>query len=171
MSMSDQPDPVKQNILDWCKEDHMKCEDVSDKNPQFAFCIQIGTQIVIYKKPKLLDRIFVQSQITVNPKHTKLIKSKPDLEKKLMIGLPTLATQFDVSISFDATKDNELTGIRIYKTHFHSSISKADFLALITRHQPVYNVILNQLRQELGFESQQAEAQQKFSDSDNPLAG
>jgi len=35
--MSNQPDTVKENIMDWFKEDSISFTDISEKNPNFTW--------------------------------------------------------------------------------------------------------------------------------------
>lgn len=62
--MSAQPDPTRQNIIDWCQEDNIPSISDDAKNPQFVWAIGVGaTRISVYKIIQIPDRIYFQSQI------------------------------------------------------------------------------------------------------------
>jgi len=150
MSMSDQTDPVKQNIIDWCKEDNLKCVDESSDNPKHVFALSVFDSVSIYKQSHLPDRIYIQSQYPITEENKELMNKKPEIAKNIKTNLPKLASQYDVHVNFGEEK-NILTRISIYKIHFHSTISKADFLRLFLRVHQVSNSIITQVSGELGL--------------------
>ena len=174
MSTENQQDIVKQNIIQWCKDDNIPCEDVSSKNHQFAWGLAIGKpETIIYKQPHLPDRIYIQSQITITPEHQELINTTWTLQKKndMLLNLRMLAVQYDINMNFQEDSNGKLIAISSFKIHFHSSIKKANILKMFIRVQSIHIVILNQLSKALGIEMKQLQAQQQSSDSSNPAIG
>jgi len=170
---SHQSDITKENIINWCKEDNIPCNDESSLNPQFTWSLTIGDPaIIVYKQPHLPDRIYIQSQIKIAPEHQTLIKDTWNVPKRntFVVKLQSMAANLDVNMNFKFDKDGIMTSISSFKVHFHSTISKADFLQLFLRVQGIHRVLLNQLIIELGLELQQ-EQQKGQAGSDNPLSG
>ena len=151
-------DPAKNNIMGWCKADHLKCVDESLNNPTFSWAILVGDEVMIYKQPHLSDRIYIQSQITISPEHQTLIETKPDMKNNLMLNLTTNATNLNIGINFQIV-EGKLKGVNLSKVHFADTISKADLLRNFLRVQQVHQTILNQLRSTLGLEFQQSKVQ------------
>jgi len=169
--MSNQPDPVIQNVIDWCKEDNIDCVDDSSKNTTLSWLLTINKNVIIYKQPEQPDRIYIQSQINISKNHQEMITKWNQTKKNdLILKLQTLVAQFDANIQI-IQEETTITKIVLSKVRFHSTISKAEFLELYVRTDTIHGTILNHLRHSLGLELQQSQAQQKHSDSDNPLAG
>jgi len=139
MSMSSQqPDITKENIMNWCNDDNIQCVDESTSNPQFTWSLAIGNPaIIVYKQPHLPDRIFIQSQITISPEHQTLIRETWNVPKRngFAVKLQSLGVQLDINMNFGFDRDGIMTSISSFKVHFHSTISKADFLKLFLRVQ------------------------------------
>jgi len=170
--MSENQDVVKQNIMNWCSEDKIECIDESSRNPSFNWLLSIGDpKILFYKQPHLQDRINAQSQIIVSPEHQTMIEGWNATKRNDMVfKLQTIATQYDISMNFQKEGD-KITMINSFKTHFHSTIKKSDFLELFIRVQNIHMNLLNQLRLSLGLELQQLQSQQQSSESSNPAIG
>ncbi|MCH7967095.1 MAG: DUF2299 family protein [Thaumarchaeota archaeon] len=166
--MSENVDPVKQNIIDWCNEDGIQVLDQSDANPQFAWSVLLTKKVMVYKQPNLLDRIYVQSQIDVSPKHQTLIRNNQQIRNNLLLQLPAMASQNDINLTFRINND-VIEGISLFKINFHSTISKADFLRLFLRVEQIHSSVLNQLRTTLGLDLQQEQQRQQVG-SENPLS-
>lgn len=149
--MSSQPDPIIQNIIDWCQEDNIRSVVDTTTNPRMIWAVNVGAGIIVYKQQQLLDRIYFQSQINFAEIHRTLVNQTWDVSQRnaMMFNLKKLAAQFDVLMNFQLTND-ELTGFHTYKIHHDFTISKADFLEKFLRVQAVHDVILNQLNFELG---------------------
>jgi len=172
MNMSNQPDPVMTNIIDWCQEDNIPCENQSAQRPNVLWVLKIGNlAITIFKLQQLPDRIYVQSGISLNGNHRTLVNQTWKVAQKndMMMKLKMLATQYDVNMNF-VMNGNNLNSFSTYKIHFHTSISKADFLSLFMRIQTIHEIILNQLNLSLGIATQQLQASQDAG-SENPLSG
>ena len=170
--MSNQNDPVKQNIIDWCKADNIPCEDNSATSPKSLWALKIGNYAVTIHKPSnSLDRIYIQSGISLNPDHRTMVNQtwQPEQKNDMMMKLKMLATQYDVNLNF-GMDNNDLISFSTYKIHFHTSISKADFLSLFIKIQTVHEIFLNQLNLALGIATQQLQASQDAG-STNPLSG
>jgi len=171
--MSEQPDIVKTNIIDYCKEDNIKCTDISAENPNFLWILNIGgTSIVVYKLKKLPDRIYVESQIKFSPEHTTLFNEtwNPQQKNDLLLKLQTLAVQLNVNLTFlkDRKDKNIVTTIKTDKIHFHSTVSKAHFLELFNRMSMIHSNIKNQVSLALNVGLVQTEQQTKSDEFDNP---
>jgi len=131
-TMSNQPDPVMTNIINWCQEDNIPCEDTSTNLPNVLWSLKLGTQAVsAYKLQHIPDRIYIQSGITLNPNHQTLVNQTWEQAQRndMMMKLKMLSAQYDVNLNFRMNDEN-LTGFATFKIHFHTSISKADFLSL-----------------------------------------
>ena len=170
--MSEQPDPVMTNIINWCQEDHIPCENQSSQRPNVLWVLKIGNlAITVYKLPQLPDRIYVQSGISLNDNHRTLVNQTWEVAQKndMMLKLKMLATQYDANMNF-VVNDNNLNSFSTYKIHYHSTISKADFLSLFMRIQNIHEIVWNQLNSSLGLATQQLQAIQDAG-SENPLSG
>ncbi len=171
-TMSNQPDPAMTNIINWCQEDNIQCVDTSANRPNVLWSLRIGTlAITVYKLPQILDRIYVQSGINLNPEHQTLVNQtwQQPQRNDMMMKLKMLATQYDVNLNF-GMNGNNLISFSTFKIHFHTSISKADFLSLFIRVQTIHEIILNQLNLSLGLATQQLQASQDAG-TENPLSG
>lgn len=166
MSMSD--DQVKQNIMKYCDDDGIKCVDSSANKPNFEWSLDLA-KISVYKQKKFPDRIYIQSTIIFG-ELGKLLDT-PQKKNNLMITLKSfaLANEFNLDFSFDEKQN--LTGILSYKIHYHSSISKADFLTLQLRITDVQDILFNQLTNLLGTETKKLKAQQENQNKENPAIG
>ena len=74
------------------------------------------------------------------------------------------------NINLDLIKDSKgkITGILLYKVHYHSSISKSDFVPLQLRVRNIQEILLFRLGALLGTEVKKLQAQQKTDSSTNP---
>jgi len=170
--MTNQPDPAMTNIINWCKEDNIPCEDHSAKLPNVLWSLKIGSQSVsVYKLPQTPDRIYVQSGIKLSSVHQTLVNQtwKQSQRNEMMLKLKMLATQYDVNMNF-VMDGNNIISFATFKIHFHTSISKADFLSSFLRISSIHEIILNQLNLSLGLATQQLQASQD-ANSENPLSG
>jgi len=170
--MTNQPDPAMTNIINWCKEDNIPCEDSSAKLPNVLWSLKIGTlSVSAYKLQQTPDRIYVQSGIVLNPNHQTLVNQtwKQPKRNDMMMKLKMLSAQYDVNLNFRMNDEN-LTGFATFKIHFHTTISKTDFLTLFLRVSSIHEIFLNQLNLSLGLETQLLQASQDAS-SVNPLSG
>jgi len=161
--MSDQPDPVGQNIIDWCQEDNIQSSGGAETT-QIVWSRHIGTRgISVYKLTRFSDRIYFQSTINFSEIHRTLVNQTWNESKRgvMMFNLKKLVAQLDILINFRLNND-ELTGFHTYKIHYHSTISKADFIEKYLRIQSVHDIVLNQLNLELG-EALQSERQNQDS--------
>ncbi len=163
--MSTQSDSLAQNIIDWYQKDDIPCINESANNPKLTWILKVGKSIVIYKRPKFDDRIFIQSQIKLSAQHRTLVNQTWDANQRnnMMFNLKKLVAQYDVNMDFQMNSD-ELLGFNTSKTHFYSTISKADLFEKFFRVQNIHEVILNQLNIELGIALQSSHKNQS---SDN----
>ena len=60
----------------------------------------------------------------------------------MVFKLQTIATQYDISMNFQKEGD-KITIINSFKTHFHSTIKKSDFLELFIRVQNIHMNLLS----------------------------
>ncbi len=149
--MSNQPDTIIQNIIDWCKEDKI-VNSGGKEQPLIGWSINVGRQgISVYKLIKFPDRIYFQSTINFSEIHRTVVNQKWDEKKRgvMMFNLKKLVAQLNVLLDFQLNND-ELTGFNTHKIHHHSTISKADFIEKYLRIQSVHDIILNQLNFEIG---------------------
>ncbi len=170
--MANQPDPVMTNIIDWCREDNIPCEDNSARLPNVSWSLRIGTLAVsAYKLQQIPDRIYIQSGITLNPNHQTLVNQTWEQPQRndMMMKLKMLSAQYGVNMSF-GMNGNNLISFATFKIHFHTTISKADFLTLFLRVSSIHEIFLNQLSLSLGLATRQLQANQDAS-SANPLSG
>ena len=159
--MSNQPDPVKQNIIDYCQEDNIPCADPPNV-PNSSWLVllgQVGNQITVYKSTRYDDRIYFQSQIGFSEVHRTLVNQTWNAQQRnnMMFNLKKLAVQYDVNLNFQMNGD-EIVGIKTFKIHFHSAISKSELLEKHMRLESVHIIFLNQLNIELGIAIQQNRA-------------
>ena len=171
--MSAEQDVVKENIIQWCKDDKITYNDMSKNNPNFSWVIGIGkTSIIIYKAPQVSDRIFVESRIKLAPEHEKLVNEDwaPGKKTNMILKLRTLSVQLDFNIAFTTKEKDKITETKSNKIHFHSSIKKADFLQLFLRVSNIHDHILTQVSALLQTEVKQLQAVQDAG-SENPLSG
>lgn len=170
--MSRQEDVIKQNIINWCREDNIDCVDTSTDNPQFTWSLRLGgASITVYKQPRFPDRIYIQSQIRLASEHQTLVNQAWQIQQKnnMMLNMKKLSVQYNVNMDFQTNEDN-LLGFNTYKTHYHSSISKADFLEKFISLQEIHFVILNSLNMELGIANQMIQTNPN-SGTENPAIG
>ena len=170
--MSENQDPVRQNIIDWCQTDNIPCVETSQNNPNFTWSFSLGpTAITIYKQPQLTDRIYIQSQIGLSPEHQTLVNQTWQIPQKntMMINLKKLAAQYNINMDF-RMNGNDLLGFNTFTIHFHSSISKADFLEKFIKLQGIHDIILNSLNVELGIATQMTQTNTN-SGAENPAIG
>jgi len=156
MSMSDQPDPVKQNIVDWFQEDSITCKDISDKNPSFTWILEVGTQatVLIFKLPNYPNRIYFRTMTNLISEHVKLLAEDAKKKGSIQFKIHTLAVQLEVNPTFKNDDKEQFNAIWISKIHYNSSIKKADLLEKFVRIQQCQNVVLNNLNKELGISIQ-----------------
>jgi len=162
--MSNQPDPMKQNIIDWCAKDNIPCV-VPPNVPKTSWLLtlgQVGNQITVYKSTMYDDRIYFQSQIGFSEVHRKLVNQTWNAQQRntMMFNLKKLSVQYDVNLNFQMNGD-EIVGIKTFKIHFHSTISKSELLEKHMRLESVHIILLNQLNIELGIAIQQNRANEK----------
>ena len=153
-SMSTQPDPVKQNIVDWCQEDDIACVIAHDV-PNFAWVLQLGRvghTITIYKTTQHDDRIYIQSQISFGVTHRTLVNQTWNAQQRnnMTFNIRKLAVQYDCNLNFQLNGD-EVIGINTFKIHFHATISKSELLEKHVRMESIHLILLNQLNIELGI--------------------
>ena len=157
-------DPSKNNIKGWCKSDKLKCVDERLNNPNFAWTLLISDQVMIYKQRNYPDRIYIQSQINIALEHQALIESNLEIKNNLLLNLPATAASLDIHLNFQNI-EGKITGLSIVQIHFAATISKADMLRNFMRVQQIHRTVLNQLRNELGLELQQAQAEKTKPDA------
>jgi len=159
--MTTQPDPVKQDIIDWCTEDNIHCVVASDV-PSVTWLLslgQVGNSITVFKSTTYDDRIYFQSQIGFSDAHRTLVNQTWNAQQRntMMFNLKKLAVQYDVNLNFQPNGD-EIVGIKTFKIHFHSTISKSELLEKHIRMESVHIILLNQLNIELGLAIQESRA-------------
>lgn len=156
--MSNQPDPVKQNIIDYCQEDNIPCTNPPNvPNSSWLLTLgRVGNQITVYKLTMYDDRIYFQSQIGFSEVHRTLVNQTWNSQQRnnMMFNLKKLAVQYDVLLDFQMNGD-EIAGIKTFKIHFHSTISKSELLEKHMRLESIHIIFLNQLNIELGVAIQQ----------------
>jgi len=146
-------DIVKTNIMDYLNEDSITFEDISDKNTNFTWILQVGKQtpVLIFKLPAFPNRIYLRTTIGLAPEHVKLLAEDDTKKGKTILKIHTLAIQLDVNPDFKNDKKKQLHQIWFNKIHYNSSIKKADLLEKFIRIQQCQNVLLNHLNIELGI--------------------
>ena len=88
MSMSAKSFPEKDNIIQWCKDDGLSCDDISAKNPTFAWCLELGSpKVIIYKLSTLPDRIYFQTNTGLAPEHVKLLDEDASKKGNLILKI------------------------------------------------------------------------------------
>ena len=87
----------------------------------------------------------------------------------MVLNMKKLSTQYNVNMDFQMNGDN-LLGFNTFKIHYHSSISKADFLEKFIRIQGIHEIILNSLNIELGIATQIVQTNPN-SGTENPAIG
>jgi|APSaa5957512535_1039671.scaffolds.fasta_scaffold33622_4 hypothetical protein len=149
--MSSQHDPIKQNIMDWCQQDGIRCVE-APANPQMVWGLIIHSQVTIYKITQHPDRIYFQSSINLAQVHRTLVNQTWDNNQRnmMMFNMKKLVGQLNVLLNF-IHNNEELVTFHTYKIHCHETISKADFLEKYLRIQAVHEIMLNQLNIELGI--------------------
>ena len=157
--MSNQPDPVKQNIIDWCNADNIPFEDKSSEYPSMDWTLMIMKRVAVYKQKRFSDRIYFHAGFNFAPEHKTLIDGNNQLRNEIILQIPLLLCQMDVTSKIEGTGNN-ITGISLSKVHFHSSIKKADFLSLYTKVFQVFQALLNQLSIKLKVTLQQLQQNQ-----------
>ncbi len=67
-------DTVKQNIMDWFKEDSISFTDISEENPNFTWILQVSKSpsVLVFKIPQFPNRIYFRTITTLRPEHVKL---------------------------------------------------------------------------------------------------
>jgi len=168
--MSNQPDPVIQNIVDWCQEDNIPCTVANNPEPPFAWVVtlgRVGQIITIYKTTNHNDRIYVQSQIAFSEAHRTLVNQTWNAQQRnnMMFNLTKLAVQYGVGLNFQQNAD-EIIGVNTFKIHHHSTISKAELLEKYIRIESIHMVFLNQLNLELGVALQQNRENESSGNAD-----
>lgn len=143
-NMSAQPDPVRQNIIDWCNEDNIDCVE-STTNQNMAWNLMINTgRVAVFRPTRFSDRIYFQSGINIAPQHQTLIANNGDIRNKILLQIPSLIIQLDHDPRVFQT-DTTITRLNITKIHFHTTISKAMLLSMSNRLLNVHQLVLNQL--------------------------
>ena len=101
MDMSTEQDSIKQNIIDWCREDKIQCVDKSSEDSQFTWLLSIG-KIILYKQPHLQDRLYFQFQIKLAEIHRKLVNQTWNINQRnsMMYHLKKLGVQYDINLDF-----------------------------------------------------------------------
>ena len=169
--MSTQSFPEKDNIIQWCQDDNIPCNDLSARNPRFSWCLEVGNPaIVIYKQSHLPDRIYFQFTISLAQQHVELLANNQNKRSETVLKMQSLITQYDAHLNINNNNQTQINGFSINKIHFHTTIKKADFLTLLLRTQLIFNNFLNHLNLELGVSTQLQQAESSTS-SENPLAG
>lgn len=167
--MTEKPDPVIQNIIDWCQEDNITCVLAPDAH-SFTWVLtlgRVGQNIIIYKQPHLLDRIYLQSQINFSEIHRTLVNQTWTAQQRnsMTHNLKKLAVEYDCNMTFQQNGD-EIIGINTNKIHFHTTITKSELLEKYIRMESIHGVILNQLNIELGIAVQRSRQDESSGNSD-----
>jgi len=142
--MSNQPDPVRQNIRNWCNADNIPCVD-GNQSPNMDWCLMLNNRrIAVFKLTRFADRIYFQTGINVAPAHQQMIRENNQIRNNILLQIPTLIIQLghDPRIT---QANNTITVINLSKIHFHTTISKAEFLSIVSRLINVHQLVLNQL--------------------------
>ena len=144
-------DTVKQNIMDWFKEDSISFTDISEKNPNFIWILQVSKSpsVLVFKIPQFPNRIYFRTITTLRPEHVKLFSEDETKKNNLTFKIHTLTIQLDVNPTFSNNDKKQLSEIWINKIYYNSTIKKADLLEKFTRIQHCQNVILNHVNREL----------------------
>jgi len=101
-------------------------------------------RIVIFKLTRFPDRIIFQSGINIATEHQQMIAGKPQMRNEILLQTPSLIVQLDHQPTITQV-NNTISVITITKTHFHTTISKADFLTKSIKLRNVQQVVRNQL--------------------------
>lgn len=154
-----QPDPLIQDIQNWCQEDVIPCTVLQNPPEALAWSVtlgQSGHQISVYKTSKFDDRIFFQSGITFNEQHRTLVNQTwTALQRDNMSSnLRKTAVMFGASLDFRLNND-EVLGINTFKIHHDSTMSKADFIETFLRVESIHLVMLSELNIQLNVAMQQ----------------
>jgi len=149
--MPDEPDTVKQNIMDWFKEDSISITDISEKNPKFTWILQVSKSpaVLVFKIPQFPNRIYFRTTTTLRPDHVKLFSEDETKKQNFIFKIHTLAIQLDVNPTFPNNDKKQLSEIWINKIHYNTTIKKADLIEKFTRIQHCQNAILNHINREL----------------------
>jgi len=156
MSMSNQPDPVKQNIMNYLNEDSITFEDISERNTSFTWILRVGnvSPVLIFKLPNFPNRIYFRTITTLAPEHVTLLAEDATKKQNIILKIHTLAVELGTNPHFRDNADNQLNEVWINQIHYNSSIKKADLLEKFVRVQQCQNVVLNNLSKELGISIQ-----------------
>ena len=142
--MSNQPDPTRQNIIDWCNADNIPCVDAT-QNPNMDWCLMLNKRkIAVFRITRFPDRIYFQSGIDIAPQHQTLIAENNQIRNDILLQIPSLIIQLDHDPRITQA-NNTISSVNISTTHFHTTISKADFLSIVSRLMNVQQLVLNQL--------------------------
>jgi len=157
--MSNQTDPVKQNIIDWCNADGIQVVDESSKIPDCEWFLVALGNTMIFKLKKFSDRIYFQSKITISKNHQKIIADNQKMRVGLVLQIPTIVLQMDASCAIEQN-DTTITKVITSKVHYHSTIKKADFLTKLAKVQDVHTNLLNRLSVQLQTTAKQLQENQ-----------
>ena len=160
-------DTTKDNIIKYCKEDNIPCVDSSSKNPQFVWSLDVNG-LTVYAKPEFPQRIFIQSQIMFGDLEKTVNEWNEAKKNNFTIELRTFALLHNINLDLIKDSKGKITGILLYKVHYHSSISKSDFVPLQLRVRNIQEILLFRLGALLGTEVKKLQAQQKTDSSTNP---
>jgi len=167
--MSDQPDPVKQNIIDWCNEDGISFVDKSDDFPACDWIIIIDNTKMIYKQTRFPNRIYFQALIAISNEHQQAVQN-PQTRTKIIVEIPTNVLQMGATCNI-VENNGVINNLSITKVHFHSTIKKADFLENYIRLHNIHHTMLNQVSNILQTTAQQLQQNQPAPAPDASTVG
>ena len=162
-------DPVKQNIIDWCKEDGISCKIL--ENPDFHFSIAVSN-VQVYCQKKYPDRLYFQQVLNFDEKQKELYVGLNEQKKSNLIqNLSVNSINFDYHQSLlNEDEGKVLTGVMLYK--FGSTdLTKNEFLKLFLRVQQIGNYTNSLLGNAFSVELNLKKMQDKSKTDANPLSG
>ena len=166
MSVSNQTNSVKQNIIDWCNEENIQCVDSGNANQQFIWSLRIDVEhIIFYQMVNYQDRIIIQAQIDIPKEKQGCIENDKNKKSELLLKLETLATMFHVSIKFIENDEHILIKVRPFKPHYSSTMTKVEFLEYRERMSNIKSTLENHLFIVIGNEFKLQQNQQSQPDA------
>jgi len=168
MSMSNQTNSVKQNIIDWCNEEKIQCVDSGNANQQFIWYVDIDVNhIIFHQMVNYPDRITIQAQIDIPKEKQGCIENDKNKKSDLLLKLETLATIFRVSVKFIENDEHILIRVRPFKPHYSSTMTKVEFLEYMERMSNIKSTLENHLFIAIGNEFQLQQNQQSQPDAND----
>jgi len=156
--MSNQPDPMRHNIIDWCAEDDIPCTDLTNTGNNsnilsWIFTVGNPPAVSFFKPLNLPNRIFIQTAINLSPDHVTLLARDDQAQRRqaIMLKIQTLAIQLDTNPNFRFNNQQQFTSMTTNTIHFYSTMKKAIFLEKYIRQQNVTSLVLNHLNADLGI--------------------